>query len=71
MTGLGDQATVLFEAVTVLDGAGKGVSNHEVDLFVRSGNVVTEVTYWNLPTTVELPAAIAISRDVLAALPRA
>jgi hypothetical protein len=70
VTGLGDQATALFETLTTADDAGPGVTDRQVDLFVRSGNAVIDVTYFVMPDTVELDDSITMARDVLAALPR-
>jgi hypothetical protein len=68
VAGLGDQATALLQTMTVLTG---GKDRDWADLFVRSGNAEIEINYSvSIPSAAQLPAAIAVARDVLAALPR-
>jgi hypothetical protein len=71
VTGLGDQAVALLQTATTLTNGNSEVSD-EVLLSIWSGNAEVEILYSEpIPSAAQLPGAIAISHDVLAALPRA
>jgi hypothetical protein len=70
VTGLGDQATALFG--TVSGGPLRDTRVGSLLLVVRSGNAVIQVgrTTGTPRAAASLPGAVAVAREVLAALPR-
>ena len=70
VTGLGDQATALFG--TISGGPLQDTRVGSLRLVVRSGNAVIQVgrTIGTPSAATPLPGAVAVAREVLAALPR-